>query len=352
MHGKAPPNPVSWNRATQFAIITMAGILLAAALQAVGELAVPVCAALVVALTMGPAADRLTGWGLPPVASSLILVLALAFGLAGASALLSSPLAAWIEQAPLIGQTLEQRLMFIVEPMHSVERFQRLIDSYFGDEQALAVEMASPPIGQTIIASLSPAVGQMLVFMGTLLFLLIGRERMHRRVVMAFNGREKRLKALRVVAGVQRDLGRYFAMVTLINAGLGLASGIVFAVIGLPNAILWGSLAFAMNFVPFIGPLVAAILLGVAGLFTFESLLLAALPALCFLALNFVESQFITPSVLGKRFDTDPLIVFLAIVFGGWLWGPAGALLAAPLLVIAISTYGAVVDRREPTLPG
>src|SRR3546814_4006229 len=97
--------------------------------------------------------------------------------------------------------------------------------------------MASPPIGQTIVSSLSPAVGQVLVFLGTLLFLLIGRERMHRQVVMAFEGRESRLKALRVVAGIQRDLGRFFAAVALINAGLGFLSGVAFAVIGLPNEI-------------------------------------------------------------------------------------------------------------------
>lgn len=352
MDGKLPRNPVSWNRATQFAILAMAVIFVAAALQAIGEIAVPVFAALVVALTMGPAADRFRRLGIPPVATSLILVLLLTLLLAGASALLSSPLSAWIDQAPQIGRTLEQRLMFIIEPLQAAERFQKLIESYFGAGEALSVEMASPPLGQTIVSSLSPAVGQVLVFMGTLLFLLIGRERMHRRVVMAFNGRESRLKALRVVAGVQRDLGRYFAMVALINAGLGVASGVVFALVGLPNAILWGSAVFGLNFVPFLGPLFAAILLGVAGLFSFDSLLVASIPAVAFLGLNFVESQFVTPSLLGKSFDTDPLIVFLAIVFGAWLWGPAGALLAAPLLVIAISTYGAIVYRREAVLPG
>jgi predicted PurR-regulated permease PerM len=160
------------------------------------------------------------------------------------------------------------------------------------------------------------------------------------------------LKALRVVAGVQRDLGRYFAIVALINAGLGAISGVVFAIAGLPNPILWGTLAGALNFVPYIGPLVAAILLGIAGLFTFDSLLFASIPAGAFLVLNFVESQFVTPALLGKRLDTDPLFVFLAIVFGAWLWGPAGALLATPLLVIAVSTYGAVVYRTEATLPG
>jgi predicted PurR-regulated permease PerM len=352
MHGKLPRNPVSWSRASQFAIIAMAVVLVAAALQAIGEVAVPVFAALVVALTMGPAADRLGRWGIPPVASSLLLVVLLTLALVAASALLSAPIAYWIDQAPQIGHTLEQRLMFIIEPLQAAERFQKLIRSYFGDGEALSVEMASPPVGQTIVSSLSPAVGQMLVFFGTLLFMLIGREHLQRRVVMAFDARESRLKALRVVAGVQRDLGRYFAIVALINAGLGAISGVVFAIAGLPNPILWGTLAGALNFVPYIGPLVAAILLGIAGLFTFDSLLFASIPAGAFLVLNFVESQFVTPALLGKRLDTDPLFVFLAIVFGAWLWGPAGALLATPLLVIAISTYGAVAYRDESVLPG
>jgi len=212
--------------------------------------------------------------------------------------------------------------------------------------------MASPPVGQAIIASLSPALGQLLVFFGALLFMLIGREEIQRRVVLSFDARESRLQALRVVAGVQRNLGRYFAIVALINVGLGAISGVVFAIVGLPNPILWGTLAAALNFVPYLGPLVAAVLLGVAGLFSFDSLPVAAIPAVAFLVLNFVESQFVTPALLGKRLDTDPLFVFLAIVFGAWLWGPAGALLATPLLVIAMSTYGAVAYRDESVLPG
>ncbi len=190
------------------------------------------------------------------------------------------------------------------------------------------------------------------MFFGTLLFLLIGRNRMQRRVVMAFNERQSRLKALRVVAGVQRDLGHYFATVALINFGLGAISGIVFAIVGLPNAALWGTLVFILNFVPFVGPLIVAVLLGIVGLFSFDSFLVASVPAIAFLVLNVIESQFVTPTLLGKRFDIDPLVVFLAIVFGTWLWGPAGALLAAPLLVIAISTCGAIVYRREGVLPG
>ncbi len=352
MPEKIAPKPVSWARATQIAIVAMAVIAVAAALEATGEIAVPICAALVVALTLGPASDWLGRWGLPPITTAVILVIVLGLVLAVASILLSGPLSVWIDQAPQIGETLERRLMFIIEPLQAAERFQNLIRSYFGDQQALSVEMASPPIGQTIIASLSPAVGQMLVFLGTLLFMLIGRERMHRRVVMAFEGRDSRLKALRVVAGIQRDLGHFFAAVTLINAGLGLLSGIVFVVIGLPNAVLWGTLVFGFNFIPFIGPLIIAVLLGVAGLVSFDSFFVAALPAAAFLALNFVESQFVTPTLLGKRFDIDPLVVFLAIIFGTWLWGPAGSLLATPLLVIAVSTYTAVTVRREAVLPG
>lgn len=352
MPDKIAIKPVTWTRVTQFAIITMAVIAVAAALEATGEIAVPICAALVFALTLGPASDRLSRLGLPPVTGAIILVIVLGLVLAGASALLSAPLSAWIDQAPQIGDKLEQRLMFIIEPLQAAERFQKLISSYFGDQQALSVEMASPPIGQTIVSSLSPAVGQVLVFLGTLLFLLIGRDRMHRQVVMVFEGRDSRLKALRVVAGIQRDLGRFFAAVALINAGLGFLSGVAFAVIGLPNAILWGALVFGFNFIPFIGPLIIAVLLGVVGLVSFDSFFVAALPAVAFLALNFVESQFVTPTLLGKRFDIDPLVVFLAIIFGTWLWGPAGSLLATPLLVIAVSTYTAITTRRESWLPG
>lgn len=337
MHGKIR-TPLPWERATQLAIIVLGIIVTAGALKIVGAVAVPVVAALVAGLAMGPLADRLGRLGVPAVPMAVLLVVALTLGVAIVSTLISAPLASWVERAPDIGATLQQKLRFLSEPLQAVQQFRAMVSENFGGERALAVEMAAP-LGQTIVTTLSPALGQVLIFIGTLLFLLIGRERMRRGVVLAFAGRESRLTALKVIVGIQQDLGRYFGTITLINAGLGVIVGAVMLVLGLASPVLWATLTFALNFIPFIGPIVMAILIGVAGLVTFDSLGGSMMPAAAFLVLHGIESQFVTPALLGHRFDINPLIVFLAIVFGAWMWGAAGAFLAVPILVIATSVW-------------
>jgi predicted PurR-regulated permease PerM len=220
MHGKIRHRPIPWERATQFAIIALAIVVTAGALRAFGDIAVPVVAALVVGLTLGPVADRLGRLGVPVVPMAVLLVAALMLGLAAVSVLISAPLASWIERAPEIGDTLQRRLQFLAGPLESVQRFQAILRASSGAKQALAVELAEP-VGQTLVAALTPALGQILVFIGTLLFLLIGRERMRRGVVLAFVDRDARLTALKTITGIQQDLGRYFFTITLINAGLG-----------------------------------------------------------------------------------------------------------------------------------
>jgi predicted PurR-regulated permease PerM len=340
-----------WTRAVQLSVIVIGIVTLGTALREMSAVAIPVMAALVTGLTLGPVADRLGRLGIPAFLIALGLVVALALFLAIAFVLLAAPLSSWIERAPEIGQLLRSRLEFLLEPLKSAERIQEMIKGSFGVDKALAVEMAGPSIGQSIVVTLSPAVGQILIFIGTLFFILLSRERMRKTVVLAFNTREKRLTALKVFAGIQQDLGQYFGTITLINAGLAALVGVAMAVIGLSNPVLWAVIAFVFNFVPYVGPIVTACLLAFGGLLTFDKLGWAMTPPLVYILLHATESQFVTPALLGKRFDVNPLIVFLAIVLGTWMWGAIGAFLAAPLLVIAMNAWTRIVEQDRPYLP-
>jgi predicted PurR-regulated permease PerM len=343
--------PGRGTRAAQLSLVIIAIIMIGAALREMSAVAIPVMAALVTGLTLGPVADRLGRLGVPAFLIALGLVVALALFLAIAFVLLAAPLSSWIERAPEIGQLLRSRLEFLLEPLKSAERIQEMIKGSFGVDKALAVEMAGPSIGQSIVITLSPAVGQILIFIGTLFFILLSRERMRKAVVLAFSTREKRLTALKVFAGIQQDLGHYFGTITLINAGLAVLVGVALAVIGLSNPALWAVVAFAFNFVPYVGPIITACLLAFGGLLSFDELGWALAPPLVYILLHATESQFVTPALLGKRFDVSPLIVFLAIVLGTWMWGAIGAFLAAPLLVIGMNSWTRIVEQDRPYLP-
>jgi predicted PurR-regulated permease PerM len=122
--------------------------------------------------------------------------------------------------------------------------------------------------------------------------------------------------------------------VTLLNLGLGFCVGIGVGLLGLSNALMWGVAAFLLNYIPFVGAVCGISLVGVASLIQFDNIWYACLAPLLYLALNALESNFITPQILGKWMTLNPVAIFLSFLFWGWLWGVPGMLLAVPILAI------------------
>ena len=142
------------------------------------------------------------------------------------------------------------------------------------------------------------------------------------------------MQTARVIQNVVDATADYLATITMINAILGLSVALLLWALGMPSPFMWGGIVSLCNFVPYIGPIVAAILLGLGGLMTFDAVGLALLPALLFIGVHTVEANVITPLVLGKRLTINPLLILVSLSFWGWVWGAPGALLAVPLLLI------------------
>ncbi len=141
-------------------------------------------------------------------------------------------------------------------------------------------------------------------------------------------------------------------VVSAINVALGTLTVIAAYLMGLPAPLLWGALAFGLNYVPYVGPGIMYALLFMIGLLTFPTLIGALLPPAVFMGMTLVEGQFITPAIVGRRvLNLHPLAIFLGIAFWAWLWGPVGAFLATPLLIIVRVAFGhlypASTQRRE-----
>jgi predicted PurR-regulated permease PerM len=128
----------------------------------------------------------------------------------------------------------------------------------------------------------------------------------------------------------------------------GLVVGLAMFLLGVPQPHLWGALAAVLNFALFVGPVVMALILLGVGLATFADPLLMVAPPLIFVVLNFIEGQFVTPSVLGARLALNPLAVFVTIAFWLWLWGPIGAFLAVPILILVAMTLYHLVPTLAP----
>jgi predicted PurR-regulated permease PerM len=140
--------------------------------------------------------------------------------------------------------------------------------------------------------------------------------------------------ALRIAFDVEREVSRYLATVFAINLGLGVSIGTCMWLLGMPNPALWGAMAFAFNFIPYIGSLVGMVLVAAVSLVTFTDIWSVLLPPVVYFLCTTIEGQIVTPTIVGRRLKMNTVAVFLAVAFWAWLWGFAGAIIAVPMLVI------------------
>jgi predicted PurR-regulated permease PerM len=151
---------------------------------------------------------------------------------------------------------------------------------------------------------------------------------------------------------MEHHLTSYLSVVAVINFVVGLGAAAIAFAVGLPSPIAWGVLAFVLNFIPYIGALIMEVVLLAVGLVTFPTLTNALIAPVLYFAFTTLEGHFITPSIMGRRLTLIPLAVFLALVFWTWLWGPAGAFLAVPLLIVSVVAIQHLFLREEQVLPG
>lgn len=355
--GTPPPpserNERLWLRATQVSIIAVSVILIAAALVVARAVLVPIVAAVIIGSVIGPAIEAMARRGLPSWLGSILIVATMVAAVYGAVVALTTPLGDWTARAPEIGQILEERFAAFKPALHGLFTFIESIESMGRvAEPPMEVAIADSRMLENVLGMITPAIGEFILFVGSLLFFLAGRIQIKRRVVQAMTPRATRLTALRVFREIEERLGAYLVTATLINIGLGAATALMTFALGLPNALMWGAIAGVLNYIPYLGPAVMTGILAVAGVVTFPSLFHGLLPAAAFLALTSIEGQFLTPLIVGRRVALNPFAVFLSMALWTWLWGPVGTFLSVPLLIAAMALMDGILANRRPHLPG
>lgn len=325
-------------RGSQLALIVLATLASFAALEAMSELAAPMALALVMGVVLSPLSGLWSRLGLSSaLGASLSLVLALAFlGLIG---LLLQPLAAqMVEQAPKVwadAQDVIQAIRGLADGlMEATREVSEVAVPQANAAPAVEADMVDMPT-VTDALMIAPAVaGQILTFVGTLFFFLLTRNDLYDWTARRLAAPSQRGQVATRLRDAEMIVSKYFGTITLINGTLGLATAAVLQVIGLPGALLWGVVAFLLNYIVYLGPATLILALLFAGVAQFDGAI-ALLPPLAFASLNFLEGQFVTPAFVGKQMELNPLLVFVALLFGIWLWGAIGGIVAIPLLLWA-----------------
>ncbi len=349
------PRPIqdtsaAWGTASQIATIGIFVLLAGVCLYLCRPVILPATAAVVIALTLAPLVRRAKIVGVPPWLSAIVLAILIMMVLGGIATLIAAPVTEWIGRASQIGETIRQKLYVLDQPLNALKDLQ---NAFTGDSgNAVAVQESQLGMVTPVLAFVTPAVAQLVIFFVALLFLLASQVQIRRELPSLFSKRDTRLRVIRIFNDIGHNLASYLAMVTLINIGLGIVVAAGAWAYGFPNPILFGVLAAVLNYIPYIGPACIVIILFGVGLVTFPDLLHAVLPPASFVVLTTIEGQIISPTVLGSRLPLSPLAIFLSLVFWAWLWGPIGALLAVPLAIIGRIIFHHVFPPDEPALPG
>jgi predicted PurR-regulated permease PerM len=296
---------------------------------------IPVAVALFLALLLTPAVDRLQRWHVPRGLAVTIVMLGVLLAGAGAVNAVWNPAKDWLARAPQTLRTIDAR----VRPLRAVfaqvdavtERAGRLTGGSAQSTPTGGGAVAAAETGKAM--SMTKSVLEGLTVIPLMLFFLLGGPPLLARMVASLSGKETTAKSLRLMEAIRVEVGRYFATVALINVGLGAATAAAVAALGMPNPILWGTIAGVFNFIPYLGPITTIVILGGAALVTFDDLGHALAVPGAFIVLHLIEGQVVQPLTVGRRLEVNALVILLAVWFGFWFWGIPGVLLAVPLLV-------------------
>ncbi len=337
-----PPPPgqtrPAWPKASRASLTILAALAIIAALHVASEILIPVAAAIVLQFMVAPAMRQLCRWHVPAPLSAAIIIVGIACMLIVGVYHLTSPAAQVLDRLPEVSGRMQEKLRVVREPVQQVAKASEQV------EKATTVTAESPTVQVTLrkpnlLEQLAGGVRRILFGIGVTLvvlyFLLATGDLFKLKLVRVIDRLDDKKRALTTLSDIEHQVSLFLSTQTLINLGLGAAVGLMLWAMGVPNPVLWGLVVALANFIPFFGFIIAAGIITTVALLSFESFWWAVAAPGAYAAIKILESNFISPNILGRSLTLNPLVIILSLLFWSWLWGPVGALLAVPILVIA-----------------
>ena len=309
----------------------------------------PLVTAIVLTIVLSPLADRLARIGLPNFLASFLALLAFLAIVSLALTVVLRPAVALFDDVPAMIERIGEHFENLQGGLVWVSRLNDQITRIIGAEQGEQVVLAGPTMLEQLAFATPTVVLEVLLTFLMAFFMIEARVRVRRRLLLDRQSFGASLKAARVMRDVQDRVAAYIFTVGLIKLGIGLIVTLGAWALGMPFPIMWGGLAALLNFLPYVGPLAMIALLTLFGLGTADAPLVGLVPAAAYLALHAIESNLVTPAILGARFTMNAVLILLALSYFSWIWGVTGALLSVPILL----TLTALVDHLgRPNLIG
>jgi predicted PurR-regulated permease PerM len=334
---------IAYRRERLMAAMTLmlgVGLMLALpfALQAGAAFFLPVTAAMVIAIALVPLLEWLERRRVPSQIAALICVLTFLIGANLAIASIIVPATDWLALLPERISRVRSNLGPILDLYTTLQRF---IDDTVAAIQRTSprhmarVALESPNSLLDLVTTSAPfAIIQMFFSVLVIYFFLSGWTRMRRRTITSRHSFSSAMATARVIQEMVDATSAYLATISAINFAMGCLVALGLWWVQMPSPIMWGGLVAILNYIPYLGPMAAALLLALGGMMTFADPWYAIVPAVIFVALHLVEANLFTPMMVGRRLTINPLLILVSLSYWGWVWGTTGALLAVPILII------------------
>lgn len=307
------------------------------------EFFLPLAGAIVVAIALVPTLEWLERRKVPSALAAAICVLGFVLAVNGALALIVLPASDWFAELPERLPRIQSNLAPLIDLYANLSNFvDRTISSVSSGPiaQAEAAGTGVPTSVVDLIATSAPSAAIEIFFaLLVIFFLLAGWRTARTRTIEGRDSFDSAMKTARIIQNVVSATSAYLGTITIINLSLGMAVALALWLLGMPSPLMWGGIVALFNFVPYVGPIAAVLLLGVGGLMTYDTIWVALLPAAVMAGFHLVEANLITPVVLGRRLTMNPLLILISLSYWGWIWGAPGALLAVPILVIVTTIF-------------
>jgi predicted PurR-regulated permease PerM len=330
-----PPDLATESSSFDAKLLVQIGLLILAVLTLsylAADIVLPIIFAFVTNLLFQPGMRALGRLHVPRTLAALGLIFCVFGAIIGIGAAISGPAASWAQKLPGGVTRLEERLKVLSEPIHTVQTFFRQFE---GPAQPGGAANGGWSIEETLFKGTQHFASGFFETLLVLFFLLVSGDTFLRKLVEVVPSFSDKRRVVALSQQIEENVSAYLLTITVMNALVGITTAAAAWACGLGDPILWGGIAFLLNYVPIIGPSIGVLLFLFAGLLTIEVLWQAFLPAAAYLLIHLIEGETVTPMLLARRFTLNPVIVVISLIFWFWMWGVPGAVLAVPMLAIA-----------------
>jgi predicted PurR-regulated permease PerM len=327
-------------RALDIRSVSLTGLFILASfytLYFARDFILPILLAWILSSLLAPIVRLFKRGHIPEPLSALFIILALLGTLSLGAYRLSDPAAEWIQRAPQSLSGVRAKLQRIMRPVQGVQETTKELEKITTlgkDQEATEVEIKKPGLGEVVLSGAKNFILAGGVTLVLLYFLLAYGDMFLLKLVKILPTLENKKRAVEIYRQIEADVSTYLAVVTLINIGFGCIIGSSMYLLGMPNPLLWGVMAAILAYIPYLGSLIGISTVTVVAILTFDEAFRIILVPSIYFALDSIEANLVTPMILGRRLALNPVVIFIWLIFCGWIWGIIGALLAVPLLAI------------------